>query len=431
MPTRRPAARRNPSWSKPTAYREDILDVLDEVFPEGAVLEVRGDSDSECLRSGKARVRKVVLDRFKEQGRDVDAMDLGRVLSSELYHYAGRDGRGAFVEIFRKRTAASRDDFAVLVGRNNPRRRPAARRNPETVLTETPGRREKPVTPPGVLIERAGGSLYAAKKGRTLHVITVDLPESARGSGHGIAMYEALFDYAKKNGLSVVSDSTVEAPAARVWEAMVRRGYPVVRHPSAVIASHTDGDFWYVKGGNVEVPVFSVALGNPRRRPAAKEPASRKEFDRRYWGKDYLREPEMFRQDLYEEWLASGMPFAHYKRACAARTLGDGAASDEVVVSRPKTPATFRRRNPAKIGAKALATALVRAMDAALDSGDLARMNAVHEIIEKEGMRSLDGLYRQIRHDPVDFILVAAPGFSTALKRATGKSRDEWARIIG
>jgi DNA repair protein RadC len=153
-----------------------------------------------------------------------------------------------------------RVDAPPVIGSRAPRANPR-RRNPETVLTEKRN---------GVLVEREGGYLYAARKGSTLHVTTVELPESVRGRGHGISMYERLFDYGKKNGFTVVSDSTVELPAARVWEAMARRGHPVVRHPSAILLSSANGDidFWYVKGGNVQTPVFSVARA-PRRNPDA------------------------------------------------------------------------------------------------------------------------------------------------------------------
>jgi hypothetical protein len=77
-----------------------------------------------------------------------------------------------------------------------------------------------------------------------------------------------------------------------------------------------------------------------------------------------------------------------------------------------------------------LADALIRTLEAAIESPDLSTLDAVHEIIDHEHAHGLDGLCRIIRHDPTDFILVAAPGFYRALKCATGHSRDTWAAVL-
>jgi hypothetical protein len=82
-----------------------------------------------------------------------------------------------------------------------------------------------------------------------------------------------------------------------------------------------------------------------------------------------------------------------------------------------------------RLSKHALSCALRNALDDAFDSGDYARIEAVHSIIEKES-NGLDGLLRTIDNDPVDFILVASPGFSRELKLATGKSRNEWAALF-
>ena len=111
--------------------------------------------------------------------------------------------------------------------------------------------------PTGVMIHAAGGRLYAARHGSRLQVITSDLPESERGKGHGLAMYEALLKYAAENELEVTSDATVEAPAAYVWEALKRRGYPVKRDPAAELVEDPDATFWYVHG-KPNAPVFQV-----------------------------------------------------------------------------------------------------------------------------------------------------------------------------
>ena len=83
-----------------------------------------------------------------------------------------------------------------------------------------------------------------------------------------------------------------------------------------------------------------------------------------------------------------------------------------------------------RLSKHALSCALRNAFNDAFASGDIARIEAMHNIIEKERSSGLDGLLRTIDHDPVDFILVAAPGFSRDLKLATGKSRNEWAALF-
>ena len=83
-----------------------------------------------------------------------------------------------------------------------------------------------------------------------------------------------------------------------------------------------------------------------------------------------------------------------------------------------------------RLSKHALSCALHNAINDALNSGDYARMEAVHNIVEKEQSSGVDGLLRSIDYDAVDFILVAAPGFSRDLKIATGKSRNEWAALF-
>lgn len=77
-----------------------------------------------------------------------------------------------------------------------------------------------------------------------------------------------------------------------------------------------------------------------------------------------------------------------------------------------------------------LSGALVRALESAINSPDLSQIEAVHSIIDQERFQGFEGLCRSIRQNPVDFILVAAPGFCASLKRATGFSRNEWAHTL-
>ena len=77
-----------------------------------------------------------------------------------------------------------------------------------------------------------------------------------------------------------------------------------------------------------------------------------------------------------------------------------------------------------------LASALSACLRASIQSPDLCQIEAVHEIIEHEHARGLDGLLEMIAYNPVAFILEAAPGFSRALQRATGHSRERWVAVL-
>lgn len=64
---------------------------------------------------------------------------------------------------------------------------------------------------------------------------SAELPESARGRGEGVAMYERTLEEAQANGATVVtSDFEVKPEAAKIYDALERRGYVVERNPKAV-----------------------------------------------------------------------------------------------------------------------------------------------------------------------------------------------------
>lgn len=106
------------------------------------------------------------------------------------------------------------------------------------------------------------GGVGGEQIGDTLRVTHSEIVNPAdRGKGYGVAMYEKLIDYARQNGLKLTSDLTVEPPAARVYDALERRGYPVQRHPDTVFEP-PDGDLsegLYYASGMKEGP-FSIDL---------------------------------------------------------------------------------------------------------------------------------------------------------------------------
>lgn len=109
-----------------------------------------------------------------------------------------------------------------------------------------------------VLLFRVGGAeLSAQVAGSDLRVIMVEAPVQMRGQGVGKALYRALFQEAQRMGKGVVSDATVEEPAARVWESLKREGYPIVKHPKAKPVAGDDPG-WFVSESGLTQPVFRL-----------------------------------------------------------------------------------------------------------------------------------------------------------------------------
>lgn len=73
------------------------------------------------------------------------------------------------------------------------------------------------------------GSVGGALKPDGLHINFAEVADEFKGQGKGVELYTALIDEAHARGLRVFSDSTVETPAARVYEALARRGYELKR----------------------------------------------------------------------------------------------------------------------------------------------------------------------------------------------------------
>jgi len=114
------------------------------------------------------------------------------------------------------------------------------------------------MTPKGSIYTfRVGGAeLHARLTGSDFKVISVDSPEAVRGQGVGKAMYRALFEEAERQGKGVISDLTVEEPAARVWESLKREGFPIQKHPQAEMIELDDGGrAWFVPS---DKPVYRM-----------------------------------------------------------------------------------------------------------------------------------------------------------------------------
>jgi predicted GNAT family acetyltransferase len=58
--------------------------------------------------------------------------------------------------------------------------------------------------------------------------------ENARGGGIGTGMYRKLFETAKEQGGTVVSDSRLSADAVAIWKRMKAIGYPIIEYPMEI-----------------------------------------------------------------------------------------------------------------------------------------------------------------------------------------------------
>ena len=84
-------------------------------------------------------------------------------------------------------------------------------------------------------------------------------------------IYEDAIAEAKLRGMEFTSDSSVTVEAARVYEALERRGYTIERNPAAEIQNPGGGDRWMTPDGS---PVFTVS-GGPDITPTAAATAAR------------------------------------------------------------------------------------------------------------------------------------------------------------
>jgi hypothetical protein len=60
-----------------------------------------------------------------------------------------------------------------------------------------------------------------------VHITNSQVEMESRGQGEGLRLYQAVVDNALNRGLTVYSDATVQPEAARIYEALQRRGYDV------------------------------------------------------------------------------------------------------------------------------------------------------------------------------------------------------------
>jgi len=116
------------------------------------------------------------------------------------------------------------------------------------------------------------GTVGGTIKEDGLHINHAEIDEAMRGLGKGIELYTSLIDEAHARGLRVFSDSTVETPAARVYDAMQRRGYEVKRSEGGgELPPDADLPNGALYGKGAKEPVFEVQprTNRPEQRIAA------------------------------------------------------------------------------------------------------------------------------------------------------------------
>jgi len=85
------------------------------------------------------------------------------------------------------------------------------------------------------------------------HILTSEVKMESRGQGEGVRLYQALVDDALDRGLTVYSDATVQPEAARMYEALKRRGYEVKMREGAKVTK-----LGTVVGKGMTEPAFEI-----------------------------------------------------------------------------------------------------------------------------------------------------------------------------
>ena len=111
-------------------------------------------------------------------------------------------------------------------------------------------------TPTYLMAETPTGKVGGVKTPDGLKINFAEVEEAARGKGDGLKLYQALVDPILEKGKTVSSDSTVEALAVRVYEALERRGYKIERNIAGML---DDGS---VYGPGAQAPAFKI-VGKP------------------------------------------------------------------------------------------------------------------------------------------------------------------------
>lgn len=101
------------------------------------------------------------------------------------------------------------------------------------------------------------GQVIADIRTDGVHILNAEVKMESRGQGEGLRLYQALVDEALDRGLTVYSDATVQPEAARIYDALKRRGYAVQMREGTTVTKVGS-----VVGKNVSEPAFEIT-GKP------------------------------------------------------------------------------------------------------------------------------------------------------------------------
>jgi hypothetical protein len=198
----------------PQLYRQLLSEI--EAKAKAGVLTFRAALDAVPANTPAARIKDEMLAYLVQNQPD---LPLVKRIISQVKQFIYRVLGGRFIDLNAddirtmaiaalKRTAAS-DEFGVKI-------------NAQGNLLRA---------------ESKAGFVAGEIRGNTLHITNSEVAFEMRGQGEGVRLYQRLVDNALGKGLRVVSDDTVQPEAARMYDALARRGYDVVKANSSTETS--------------------------------------------------------------------------------------------------------------------------------------------------------------------------------------------------
>ena len=129
------------------------------------------------------------------------------------------------------------DDFAPQNGGNNADLPGVMSQGvPEGTMSKTaprPAPQEVPAQEGGGLVFRSpNGQTIVRKRGDQLQVSASLTKQTAQGAGEGTQRMVDAFNFARANGLRLVSDTKVSNAAAKVYDRLEKMGYDITRNPT-------------------------------------------------------------------------------------------------------------------------------------------------------------------------------------------------------
>jgi hypothetical protein len=100
-----------------------------------------------------------------------------------------------------------------------------------TVQRTAPQQAPEPVEGGGLKFRSPNGQTIVRKRGDTLQVSASLTKQTAQGAGEGTQRMVDAYNFARANGLRLVSDTKVSNAAAKVYDKLERMGYQVTRNP--------------------------------------------------------------------------------------------------------------------------------------------------------------------------------------------------------